>query len=105
MTAAEDAAKIHMLDVRDDELGDTRPVRFHGQRLARDGDHVVYVTEDDAVLVYDERDQCLYGFDDGLPAPVAVVDVNVFRIEPRLYAGIIAALGVDPAIDIGRRAP
>lgn len=101
LTKGPGQAGIHMLEVRDEEYGDTLAVRLHGTELATHGGYSLYAAEDGSVLVYDERDQWLYGFDDDPPAPVAAIDVDCFRCDPALYAKIIEALGVDPVIDIG----
>ena len=101
LTKGPERAGIHMLEVRDEEYGDTLAVRLHATELASHGGYSLYAAEDGSVLVYDERDQCLYGFEDVLPAPVVAIDVDCFRCDPALYAKIIEALGVDPVIDIG----
>jgi hypothetical protein len=90
-----------MLEVRDEEYGDTVPVRLHGRRLATSGNYSLYATDDGSAVVHDEREQWLYGFDDDLPVPVIAIDVDCFRHDRALYAKIIDALGVDPVIDIG----
>ena len=94
-------AGIHMLEVRDEEYGDTLAVRLHGTELATHAGYSLYAGEDGSVLVYDERDQWLYGFDYDPPAPAAAIDVDCFRCDPALYAKIIEALGVDPVVDLG----
>jgi hypothetical protein len=101
LTKEPERAGIHMLEVRDEEYGDTLAVRLHGTELAMHGDYSLYAAEDGSVLVYDDRDQCLYGFEDDLPAPVGAIDVDCFRCDPALYADITEALGVDPVVDIG----
>jgi hypothetical protein len=101
LTAPLREAETHLLDIRDDENGDVHKVRLHGKQLARDRAFWLYAAEDGSVLVYDNVERCLYGFDDDLPAPVAVIDVEVFRSEPAFYGQIMGALGLDSAIDIG----
>jgi len=102
--AADDATErngIRMLAVRDEEYGGAFAVRLHGNELATTGEYSLYATDDGSVLVYDEREQWLYGFDDDLPAPFVAIGTDCFRCDPGVYAKLREALGVDPVIDIG----
>jgi len=107
MNALHGAHEVHRLDVRndDDRKGAVVSVRIHGRQLARHGDYSLYAAEDGSVLVYDERDQRVYGFERDLPAPAAGIDGDGLRWDPDVDAKIIDALGAKPGIDIGAAPP